>query len=276
MTTARRTSIPGQLARHAALAAGAVVILAPFFVMIRTALLPQHLLFSGHVGLGDLTLANFHTAVSQLDWVRLYRNSLIVTGAILLAQIATCLPAAYVLARHTYRGRTVLMGIVLACLVIPPQTTAVPAFVILARAHLLNSLLALILPFTTSAFGIFLFRQFIITIPQSIFDAARLDGVTKIGMLWHVVLPNVRPALLAFSIFIVTSAWNDLFWPSVVLQNPRDDTVPLGIGLFADPNAGSNYGAQMAAATLAIAPLVIAFLLAQRRFLRGIAITAGL
>jgi len=257
---------------HLALAVGAVIIILPFAVMLWTAFVPQRLLFDGGANLRDLTLANFRTALGQASWGRYYRNSLITTAAIFLAQLATCLPAAYVLARCHFRGKRGVLWLVLACLIAPPQAIAIPNYVLLARGHLLDSLAALIIPFLTSAFGIFLFRQFILTIPQPIFDAARLDGVGDLGMVWRIVLPNVRPAILAFGVFIVTSAWNDLFWPSVVLQRTENATVPLGITRFAEPSAGNNYGAQMAAAVLAILPLIVTFVVAQRQILKGIAL----
>ena len=114
-----------------------------------------------------------------------------------------------------------------------------------------------------------------LTIPQSIFDAARLDRVSEFGMVWRVVLPNVRPAITAFGIFSVVGHWNDLFWPSVVLRSPSNATVPFAVTQFADQESGIRYGAQMAAAVLAVVPLVAAFLLAQRQFIRGITLSTS-
>jgi multiple sugar transport system permease protein len=139
-----------------------------------------------------------------------------------------------------------------------------------------DSIAALVIPYASTAFGIYLMRQFILSIPQSLFDAARLDRVGPIAMVWRVVLPNVKPAILALGVFSVSSHWNDLFWPSVILRTNSHATVPYGISVFASQEAGSQYGAQMAAATLAVVPLVLGFIACQRQFVRGLALARGL
>lgn len=265
--TARQVSF--QVLVHLALAAGAAIVLAPFVIMIWTAFVPEHLVFDG-AGFGDLTLDNFRYTLGETDWLRTYRTTLLVAAIIFLSQVITCLPAGYVLARHQFRGRGAAMLVMFACLIVPPQVTAIPNYVLISRVGWLDTIGALVWPSLTSAFGIFLFRQFILTMPQGIFDAARLDRVGQIGMVFRVVLPNVKPALAAFGIFSVVSSWNDLFWPAVVLRSTTNATVPFAIVAFSDQEAGVRYGAQMAAAVLAVAPLIIAFILAQRQFIRGI------
>jgi multiple sugar transport system permease protein len=262
-----------QIATHLALAVGAVVMLAPFAVMVWTAFVPERLVFGG-AGFGDLTLDNFRAALDDTDWLRAYRTTMLVAAIVFVSQVATCLPAGYVLARHRFRGRGVAQWLMFACLIVPAQVTAIPTYVMLSRAGWLDTLLALVWPSLTSAFGIFLFRQFVLTLPQSLFDAARLDRVSELGMVWRVVLPNVRPAITAFGIFSVVSSWNDLFWASIVLRSPDNATVPYAIVRFADQETGIRYGAQMAAAVLAVAPLLVAFLVAQRQFIRGITLSA--
>ncbi|PZF82210.1 carbohydrate ABC transporter permease [Jiangella anatolica] len=258
-----------QVLTHLALAVGGVVMLAPFAIMLWTAFVPERLVFGG-AGLGDLTLENFRIAVRESDWLRAYRSSVIVAAVTFASQLLTCLPAGYVLARHRFRGRSLALGVMFGCLIVPGMVIAIPSYVMISRVGLLDTIAALVWPGLTSAFGIFLFRQFILTLPQSIFDAARMDRVGEFGMVWRVVLPNVKPAIAAFGIFSVVSSWNDLFWASVVLQSSANATVPFAITQFADQEAGVRYGAQMAAATLAVAPLIVAFLLAQRQFVRGI------
>ncbi|GAA0983176.1 hypothetical protein GCM10009555_054430 [Acrocarpospora macrocephala] len=258
---------------HLALALGGVIILAPFAIMVWTAFVPERLIFTG-AGPGDLTLENFRIALREWDWLSAYRTSVVVAVITFVAQLVTCLPAGYVLARHRFRGHGVATWVMLGCLIVPGQVIAIPTYVVISRVGQLDTILALVWPSLTSAFGIFLFRQFILTLPQSIFDAARLDRVSEFGMVWRVVLPNVKPAITAFGIFSVVSSWNDLFWASVVLQSPDNATVPFAVTRFTDPEAGIQYGAQMAAASLAVLPLIIAFLVAQRQFIRGINLSA--
>lgn len=166
-----------------------------------------------------------------------------------------------------------MLVLVILALVIPAQVIAMPVFVLISQLGMVDQLGALILPFLTSAFGIFLFRQFVMTIPSHIFDAARVDGVGHFGIVWRVVLPNVKPAILAFGIFSIVSHWNDLFWPSVVLRTTESATVPFAIAQFTNPELGVRPGVQMAAAALAATPLILAFLAAQRHFVNGLAFT---
>lgn len=273
----RRTS-PARLRAaliQAGLAAGAVVMLLPFAIMLRTAFVPERDVLVGGFGIGHVTLENFAAAWRAADWVGYYRNSVIVTVSTFVLQVVVGLPAAYVLARLKFRSKRLTFALVLACLVIPPQVTAVPTYVLLSHIGLADTLTGLILPFVASAFGIYLFRQFILTIPASVFDSARLDGVRGFSMVWRVVLPNVRPALLAFGVFSIVGHWNDLFWPSVMLRTTANATVPYGITLFSSLEQGSRYGAQMAAAVLAVTPLLLAFVFIQRQFVNGIALSAA-
>ncbi|RBQ20657.1 carbohydrate ABC transporter permease [Spongiactinospora rosea] len=266
---------PGRWAAHATLLAGAVIVLVPFYVMLRAAFAPPHEVQG--LGLGFTpTLENFRVAWSGADWPRYYLNSVLVTGLILLLQVATALPAGYALARLRLRGGGAVRALVLCCLVVPGQITAIPVYVGLSRAGLGDTLVGLVIPFGASAFGVYLFRQFILSIPQNVFDAARMDGVGPVGMVWRVVLPNVRPAILAFGVFSVTHHWNDLFWPSVILRTDVYATVPFGVARFAANESGAEYGPQMAAAAMAVTPLMIVFLCCQRQFLRGLALTTSL
>jgi multiple sugar transport system permease protein len=264
-----------QLALHGVLAAGGVVILSPFAIMLRTAFTPQAHIFGGGSRF-EFTVSNFTTAWESVNWLRYYRNGLVVTLVIFVMQVATALPAGYALARLEFRGRGLVWALVLVCLVVPIQVTAIPVYVGLSRVGLTDSVPGLVIPFAVSAFGIYLFRQFILTIPAPVFDAAHIDGVGPLAMVWHVVLPNVRPALVAFGIFSVTAHWNDLFWPSVILRTTDNATVPYGIAQFANADSGTDYGPQMAAATLAVVPLLVAFLFAQRQLVRGLALASSL
>ncbi|MGW4123063.1 carbohydrate ABC transporter permease [Nocardia sp. NPDC004711] len=272
MNRRRIRTIAVQVGLHLLLGLGAVLMLGPFTLMTLAAFSPEDRVDAADFSLGALTLANFRTTLAEVDWLQLYRNSSIVTATILVIQILIGLPAGYVLARSRFRLKALLRWLVLTCLIIPPQVTAIPLFLAISRAGFADSLPGLITPFVVSAFGIFLFRQFILTIPASIFDAARMDGVGHFAVIWRIVLPNAWPAVVAFSTFSVIAHWNDLFWPSVVVRTTDAATVPYGIVRYSGSDTGAQYSVQMAAALLAVAPLILAFLLAQRHYVRGIAL----
>ncbi|MGW3954577.1 carbohydrate ABC transporter permease [Streptomyces sp. NPDC004752] len=260
---------------RAVLAAGAVFMLTPFALMALAAVTPNKRLKPGSVSLSGFTLDNFRQAWHDVDWPGLYLNTVLVVAVVFMAQVLTSLPAGYALARLRFRNRELSFWMVMLCLAIPPQVTGIPVFYALSKVNLLDSYTSLVLPSVGSAFGIFLFRQFVLSLPQSVFDAARLDRTGPVAMVWRIVLPNVRPALAAFAVFTVVGHWNDLFWPSVLLRSDRAATVPYGIARYASPDSLSSYGTQMAAATLATLPLLLFFLLVQRQLVRGIALTNG-
>jgi multiple sugar transport system permease protein len=200
-------------------------------------------------------------------------NGLIVCFGILFFQLLFAIPAAYALAKLNFRGRELLFGFVMLGLLIPYQTTALPLYMGFHQAGLLNSYTALIAPFTCSVFAIFLFRQFFKALPDDLIAAARIDGMGEFSIVWRVILPNAWPAATAFAIFSVVAHWNDLFWPLIVIQKGSLYTPAMGILAFRSVESGDDYGALMAAATLVAAPLVIAFLFAQRRFIEGVTMT---
>ena len=159
-------------------------------------------------------------------------------------------------------------------LLIPVHAIALPLYIGLAKLGLTNTYAALVIPWTISAFGIFLMRQFFMTVPDDLVDAARMDGMSEFSIVWRVMLPTAIPALLAFGIFSVVAHWNDYFWPRIVVTGNRSlFTPPLGVREFVSDTDGTLYGPVMATACVIVAPLVAAFLLAQRRFVEGITLT---
>lgn len=262
--------------RHALLLFGAVIMLLPFVWMISTATKPPGEVFTKDVHLIPHHFAlwdNLVIAFSKASLARFLLNGVIVTVSIFILQVLVALPAAYALAKLRFAGRGVLFALVLFCILIPPQATAIPVFLLLHYVGVLDSYAALVVPFAISAFGIFLMRQFFMTVPDDLIDAARMDGITEFGIVWRVMLPTAIPALTAFGIFSVVAHWNDYFWPLIVLNSEHLFTPPLGVAAFRNEEAGTAYGPLMAAAIVIIAPLVIAFLLAQRRFIEGITLT---
>jgi multiple sugar transport system permease protein len=273
---ARRLSPVAAALRHVVLMAGAAVMLAPFAWMVLSSFKPQ-----GEIMTAELTLLpqrwaaaeNYAKAWTRVPMARFLLNGVIVTAAIFALQVLVNLPCAYALAKLRFRARAPLFAAVLLCLLIPTHAIAIPVYILFFQAGLLDTYAALVLPFTISVFGIFLMRQFFMAVPDDLIDAARVDGVSELGIVWRIMLPTAVPALVAFGIFSVVAHWNDYFWPLIVVGSRDLYTPPLGVVFFRLNDQGTEYGPLMAAATTVIAPLVIAFLLAQRRFIEGITFT---
>jgi multiple sugar transport system permease protein len=276
MNAARPRHLVGATLRHAVLCMTSLISLAPFIWMLSTACKPANEIFSrelhflpGHFAGWD----NLATVFASVPMLRYLANGVLVVVLIFALQLAIALPCAYVLAKVPFRGRRLLFGTVVFCLMLPTQVVAIPQFMLAQRLGILDSYWAVALPYVVSAFGIYLLRQYFQTIPDELLDAARLDGFSEFGIVFRLMLPIALPAVIAFGIFSVTTHWNEFFWPQIVLSSPERLTPPLGIAFFRNEEAGTDYGALMAAAAITIAPLVIAFLLAQRRFIEGIALT---
>jgi multiple sugar transport system permease protein len=264
------------LPRLALLALAAFVVLAPYIWMVAVSMKPQDEVFKASLSLIPNNFAiveNYGKVFRTIPIVTYILNGLIVCFGILFFQILFAVPAAYALAKLRFRGREVVFGFVMLGLLVPYQTTALPLYLGIHQLGLLNSYTALIAPFVCSVFAIFLFRQFFRAIPDDLINAARIDGMGEFSIVWRVILPNALPAATAFAIFSVVAHWNDLFWPLIVIQKGNLYTPAMGILAFRSVEAGEDYGALMAAALLVTAPLVLAFLFAQRRFIEGITMT---
>lgn len=255
----------------------AALFLAPFAYMIAFSLKPAAAIFDGNFSLWPGSLegfANYRNVLAQRPLLRYLANGAIVCTGILFFQLVFALPCAYALAKLRFAGREIVLGLVLFGLLIPIQVTALPIYAGFAHLRLLDSVAALVLPFMSSAFAVFLFRQFFRTIPDELIDAARLDGLSELSIMLRILLPLTLPAATAFGIFSVVSHWNDLFWPLVAVRSPELSTPPLGLVYFRSAEAGDRYGELMAGTTIITAPLVLAFLVAQRRFIEGISLGA--
>lgn len=264
------------IAIHAVLLAGAVFMLAPFVWMLVTSIKPPAEIFSADISLWPTQfygIENYSFAFDKAPLLRFALNGVIVCAGILAVQLLVAIPCAYALAKLRFPGRNLMMVLVLLGLCIPPQVPAMPIYMALAQLDLLNTYFAMMVPFFISVFGIFLFRQFFRGFPDDIIQAARLDGMGEFEIVWRLVVPSAWPAIAAFAIFSIVAHWNDLYWPLIVISETRLAPPPLGMMLFADAETGSNYGALTATATILTAPLVLAFLIARRRFIDGITMT---
>jgi len=215
---------------------------------------------------------NYYDVLFNQPYLGFLLNSVIVCAGILIVQIATAVPAAYALAKLKFRGSTILFATVVAAITIPIQVTSIPIYLGLVRFHLLDSYFSLMFPFFISVFAIFLFRQFFKGYPDSIIDAARVDGMGEIEIVLRLILPASVPALAAFLVFSFVAHWNDLYWPLIVVQSQDRMTAALSM-LQYQSDFDSNYGRTFAAASVVTVPMVMVFLFARRMFIRSITMT---
>ncbi|OLP54815.1 sugar ABC transporter permease [Rhizobium rhizosphaerae] len=267
---------PGRALRFCVLVLTAALFLAPYLFMISTAGKAQSEIFTSSLSLIPSEphfLENFAKAFSRVSMPLLLWNGVIVCGLILAIQVVIAVPCAYALAKLKFPAARLMMALIMLGLLVPIHATALPIYVAFDRMALLNSYMALVAPFSISVFGIFLFLQFFRSLPDDLIHAARLDGMSELGVVMRVVVPNAWPAITAFSIFSVVAHWNDLYWPLIVVSNQAYATPPLGLLFFRAAEAGDDYGALMAATLIITLPLLAAFLLAQKRFVEGITMT---
>jgi multiple sugar transport system permease protein len=248
--------------------------LLPFIFMVSLSLKPPTEIFSSSFSLLPhhwYAIENYMQAITAAALPRYLANGVIVCTIILGLQIVTGVPLAYALAKLRFVGRGFVFALVLIGVLLPHQVLSLPLFALAYQLGVLNSYTALIFPYAVSPFGIFLFRQVFMTIPDDIVDAARLDGLSEWAIVWKIVLPMALPAVIAFSIFSVVLHWNDLFWPLIVIKSPALMPPALGVAAFRNAESGADLGPLMAGAVLVVAPLLIAFLAAQRWFIEGLA-----
>jgi multiple sugar transport system permease protein len=270
------TFTTGRAIRLTILSLGAIVFLAPYIFMLSTAGKAQQDIFTSALQLIPshfYYVQNFTKAMSKVPMGTLLWNGVLVCGLIFFFQVLVAIPCAYAMAKLKFRAARAMMVLVMLGLLIPIHATALPLYIAFSNLSLLNSYTSLVAPFSISVFAIFMFLQFFRAMPDDLIHAARLDGMSELGIVARVIVPNAWPAVTAFAIFSVVAHWNDLYWPLIVITKQTYATPPLGLMYFRAAEAGDDYGALMAATLFITLPLVVAFLLAQKRFVEGITMT---
>jgi multiple sugar transport system permease protein len=266
-----------RLVRHAVLASASLLVLAPFLWMLAASVMPHQEIMVGGLRVLPEAFAfreNYGRVIADVPIPRYLMNGILVCAAIFVLQVVVAVPAAYALAKLQFRGRDLAMAAVLLGLMVPAHVPAIPVYVAFYKLGLINTYAALILPHVASVFGIFLLRQFFRRIPDETLQAARLDGLSELEIVWRIAVPFALPAIIAFGLFSFVVHWNDLFWPLIVANREDLAMPPLGILMFHNEEQGSDYGAMMAAAVLMTLPLAAASIALQRRFMEGISLTA--
>lgn len=220
------------------------------------------------------TLENYSSVFTRQDLQlgRWFINSVFVSSAITILVLAVASMAAYAFARLRFPGRDIIFYVALATLMIPGQVTLIPIFLLMRDLKFLDTYHALIWPAGASVFGVFLLRQFFMTIPRELEEAAVLDGASRFGVYWRVVLPLSSSALVALGIFTFLGSWNDLFWPLIVLNRLEMRTLPVGLAILVG-EYGYERALGMAGATVALTPVLILYTIFQRRIIEGITLT---
>lgn len=215
---------------------------------------------------------NFVSAWTVLPFPRFVLNTLVITELCVIGSVLSSSLVAYGFARFSFPGKKLLFAILIATMLLPGQVMMIPVFLIWRHMGLVNTIGPLTIPafFGGGAFNIFLFRQFYVSIPRSIDDAAMIDGCTPLGIWWRVLLPLSRPAAITVAIFTFTAAWEDFMGPLIYLHDPRNYTVSIGLQLFNDEYGHTQLNLLMAASMIHLLPMIILFLIAQRYFIRGI------
>ena len=219
--------------------------------------------------LAPLTLANFKAAWQAAPIARYLLNTTLLVSLILVAQFVLCTLAAFAFARLKFPGRDLLFAVVLLQLMVMPDVLLVENYRFLARLHLVDTIVAIALPYLGSAFGIFLLRQTFLTIPQPLDDAARLEGCSLLGRLWRVYVPLARPTYIAYGLVSVSYHWNNFLWPLVITNSVTTRPMTVGLAVFASTDQGIDWSIITAATLMSSAPLLIAFLLFQRQFVQS-------
>ena len=270
----RRRVDGGAVATHAVLSLGALAMLFPFLWQVLTAFktMPESVRVPPTLLPERWRWDAFTEVFSALPFGQMLTNSLVNTAGRTLGQLVFCSLAAYAFARMQFRGKNVLFALFLSVLMVPAQLLILPQHEIITRLGLLNSLPALFLPGMFSAFGTFLLRQFFMSLPRELEEAARIDGAGSLRIFWSIMLPLVRPALAALAVITAMWSWNDLLWPLVVNTDP--ETMPISAGLTSlEGQYMTNYPVLMAGSVIASLPMLLLYLLLQRHFVQGIALS---
>jgi len=219
--------------------------------------------------LAPLTLDNIANAWNAAPFARYFLNTTLLVTIILVAQFLLCTPAAFAFARLSFPGRDIVFAIVLLQLMIMPDVLLVGNYRSMAKLGLVDTILAIALPYLGSAFGIFLLRQTFLTVPQELDDAARLEGSSLLGRLWRVYVPLARPTYIAYGLVSVSYHWNNFLWPLVITNSVNTRPLTVGLSIFAATDQGIDWSIITAGTLITSGPLLVAFLLFQRQFVQS-------
>jgi multiple sugar transport system permease protein len=271
--TRRRPGL-GHILRYSVLALAGALMVTPFLWMVTTSLkAPGSVLtVPPQIIPEQLTFESYRRVLQIVPLARMLGNSVLVTSAVVVAQIVTCALSAYAFARMRWRGRNTLFLLYLATLMVPQQVTITPLFILMQRLGWVDTYQGLIAPGVISAFGTFLLRQAMLDVPREYEEAAILDGASHWTIFRHVVLPLVGPSLATLAVFAMMGSWNSFLWPLFVTRDERLMTLPVGLALL-QGRYTTEWSLVMAGAVVTVTPIIAVYLVAQRAFVRGVALS---
>ena len=257
-----------------ALAIG-VVFAFPFYWVIVTSLSHTNRVYQFPPDfLPSTVTGNYSRAWGEATWVRFFVNTLFIAGATVALVLLTSLLAGFALGVTRFKGRDLVLFAVLSILMIPKVVLLIPDYVVLSRLHWLNTYWAQIVPWGASVFGIFLLRQFFQSLPQEIVEAAELDGATQMQFLRTIAAPLARPALITIGLYVFIASWNSFLWPFIMTSSPKEQPIEVGLSTFYGTN-GTDWTGLSAAVVFTTLPVMVVFMIAQRRLVEGASATTG-
>lgn len=253
----------------------ALLMFAPFYWVVLTSVLPTNEAFSLPPKWlpTDVTFSNFKKVFDLIPFGMMVLNSIKITAIITIGSLITSSLAAYAFARLEFPGRNILFVMFLSALMIPPQVTVIPVFVLMRTLGLVDTHASVYLPALVQVLGIFLLRQWFLSIPRDLEDAAKVDGAGHLRILLQILLPLSGPALSAVAIFVAQQYWNDFFWPNIMLSTPDKMTVPVGLVALQGYQGGAPAVVIFAAISMITVPIVVLFIFAQRKITQSMAMT---
>lgn len=283
----KRRKVVEQASLWTILLVGSILFLIPLFWMISTSFkerslvlemppvwIPDPFVIKNYVNAwgGKPFISAVGVYVPTLPLARYFLNSFLVASSTMVFNLFFDSLAGYAFAKYEFPGRRVLFVFILSTMVVPFYVTMIPVFLVVRSLGWYDTYYALIVPGVAGAFGIFLMKQFIHTMPNELLDAGRIDGCSEFRLYWNIVLPLAKPALAALGIFVFIGNWNSFIWPLIVTESKLMRTIPLGLAMLNTAH-GADYGLIMAVSTCALVPLLIAFVLFSKRIVKGIVLT---
>lgn len=263
-----------KISAHVILMAGAITMILPFLWTISTSLkqLSEVFVFPPKFLGAHIQWSNYLRISDRFPFDTYFLNSVKITVIVVAAQLVTSSMAGFVFARLRFRYREALFGLYLATMMVPAQVTMIPNFIVMRYYDLVDTHWSLILPALVSAFGTFLLRQFFVTIPESLEDAAKMDGCTPFGIYWRIFIPLSKPAMATLGVFVFMGTWNDFVHPLVYINTQEKMTLPLGLASMQGMYS-TDWPVLMAGTVICILPLIVMFLLAQDFFIKGVTLS---
>lgn len=248
-----------------------LVFFIPFYWMVITSIksLSETLTFPPSFWVDKIQVENFTKALSTGPFLQYTKNSFIVTFATLILQFITIIPAAYAFARYKFKGSKLMFGLIMVTMMIPAQLIFLPVFIMFSKWKMVNSYFSLVIPFASSAFGIFMLRQSFMQVPQELLEAARLDNSGEFKIMYKIMIPMARPTLITLGLLTFIGTWNDYFWPLVLTTKNAMRTLPVGVAGIAQVDGGISYNILMAGSMILIIPVLIIYFFAQKHIIKA-------